>query len=136
MRIDICGAQFIRIDIRLRHNKELPIGGHPTGLIAFREILKERRRLVLLNDELIRQRQDIEDAGSAADSQFTVAQWVPGKTYARLKVMKGGVREKRANAAAACDKHATDGQLVTQIAEVDELAVCFRGHGRHLVTQT
>src|ERR1700676_622627 len=50
--------------------------------------------------------------------------------------MKRGVCKERTHAAAACDENAADRQRVTQVAEVDELAGCFRGHGCHFVTQT
>src|ERR1700720_992314 len=49
--------------------------------------------------------------------------------------MECRVVEKRSDARAARDLYPADGQWVAEVPEIDELAVDFRGHGRHLVTQ-
>src|SRR5712664_2411680 len=111
--IRIRRAQFIRRERWLNSVKKRTI-----SRLIDRGILKERSRLGHQKNELIGKRQDIEQPGTAAYGHFSIVERVPGKTYARLKVLRGGV---------AVEKGVTKmGVSVRKISQVGKLAMNLR----------
>src|SRR4029077_15830307 len=94
---------------------------------AQRSILKKGSGLCRQKCELIRQGQHIEKPGAAADGHFPIAKWVPSKTYPWLEIPLCGIVEKRI---------AEVRRSVGKVPQIRELAMNFRRHGCHLVTQT
>src|SRR5262249_60235263 len=61
----------------------------------------ERRRLVLLEQEISAKRLYIVNAKAAAHRGLAILERVPGESHTRLKVVEGGVRVIRAHTAAS-----------------------------------
>ena len=87
--------------------------------------------------ELVGERQNIEQTRSSADSQLAIANGIPGKTDARFEVMKRGVREQSPCAGTASgDHHATDGQQIGEMPEVDQFALRLGRHRGHFIAKS
>ena len=79
-------------------------------------VLKKGYGLSLHQNELVRERQNVEQAGAAADSHFPIVERIPSEADARFKIMQSGVRKQSASAGAASRNHyAADGQRVSEV---------------------
>src|SRR5207244_13468867 len=76
--------------------------------------------------KLIRQWLHIEHPDSPAHRGFSVPQWVPCKTDARLKILQCGIAEKGI---------AQMSRGICDVPQICELAFCLRHQGWHRVAQ-
>src|SRR2546429_5814664 len=95
--------------------------------ILDRGIFKKGSCLGHEKNELIRQRKNIKQASAAPDGHLSIAERIPGKTYAWLEVFPCRVADEKRVAEMRVG--------VSEVSQVGELAINFRRYGGHLVAQ-
>ena len=88
--LDVTPATGRRAEQRSRSFEE-----RPDRKLDGSYIPEKRKCLSFHARKLIDQRQDIEDAEAPAHSRLAVMEWVPGKSHARIEVVKCGIRKQR-----------------------------------------
>ncbi len=141
VRFHVRRAQFVRTDETSGNEGKRKSRTRRTPWITCRcvqrSILKEGSRLGRQKNELIRQRQNVEQPGSAPNGRSSVVEGIPRKSHAWLQVLKCWVREERAGTGTVIwDQRAADGQRVGKVAQVCDLAMNLRGHRRNFVSET